>query len=125
MNHTKLTASVALTVLAALGVACGGGGGGAGADGGQVAEGHKQFKATCAVCHGPNGEGMPKLGKDLNNNEFTQNLSDDELVAFLKKGRPATDPLNERGVDMPPMGGNPTLTDADFAQIVAYVRTLQ
>ncbi|MCP4205002.1 MAG: cytochrome c [bacterium] len=112
---------VAALSLVAL-VACGGGGAGASPE---VAQGHELFKGTCATCHGPDGGGMPALGKDLHNNEFTQNLSDQELVAFLKKGRPATDPLNERGVEMPPMGGNPTLTDADFLLIAGYIRSLQ
>ena len=116
---------IALAV-AALGVgviACGGGAGG-GADAAKIAEGHNLFKGTCATCHGPNGEGMPKLGKNLNDNEFTNSLSDVELVAFLKEGRPATHPDNDRGVDMPPNGGNPALTEADLALIVAYMRTL-
>lgn len=115
----------AIVVLAAGAAACGGGGGDGGAVSSEVAEGHKLFKGTCAMCHGPNGEGMERLGKDLRDNEFTQKLSDEELVAFLKEGRPAAHPLNERGVDMPPNGGNPTLSEADLALIVAYMRTLQ
>ena len=122
MNQKTFLAMLAITVVGGVLVACGGGGGAAG---GEVAEGHKLFKGTCAVCHGPDGGGMPKLGKDLHGNEFTKNLSDAELVEFLKKGRSATDPLNERGVDMPPNGGNPTLTEADLALIVGYMRTLK
>ena len=121
-NKTCLTV-MALAVLAVGAIACGGGGGGA--DAAKAAEGHKLFKGTCATCHGPEGRGMPKLGKDLYNNKFTQSLSDTELIEFLKKGRSAGDPLNERGVDMPPRGGNPVLTDADLALIVAYIRSLQ
>ena len=61
MDYTKRTAALALSLLAGLGIACGGGGGGAAADGGQVAEGHKLFKGTCAICPGPNGEGAPSV----------------------------------------------------------------
>ncbi len=79
---------------------------------------------TCATCHGPTAEGMPRLGKDLHDNAFTKSLDDAALVEFLKEGRPASHPLNERGVDMPPRGGNPALTDDDLGLIVAYLRTL-
>ena len=68
---------------------------------------------------------MPKLGKNLHRNEFARSKSDDDLVEFLKVGRPAFDPLNERGVDMPPRGGDPALTDDDLRLIVAYVRSIQ
>ncbi|MFQ5525638.1 MAG: c-type cytochrome [Thermoanaerobaculia bacterium] len=125
MTETKvLVAVLGLIVFGAGVIACGGGGGGA-VDAAEVAEGHKLFRGTCATCHGPNGEGMPKLGKNLNANEFTQRMSDEELVQFLKQGRPATHPDNDRGVDMPPKGGNPALTEADLALIVAYMRSLQ
>ena len=124
MNRKTLGALLGLLILGSGVVACGGGGGGD-AVSGQVAEGHKLFKGTCAACHGPNGEGMPKLGKNLNDNAFTQSLSDTELVQFLKDGRPATHPDNERGVDMPPNGGNPAFTEADLALIAAYMRSLQ
>lgn len=114
---------VAGSLLAlALVVACGGGGGGGAT--GDVAEGHEVFKQVCAVCHGQNGEGMPMLGKDLRANEFVASQSDEDLVKFLVEGRPATHPDNDRGVDMPPRGGNPTITDAQLAQVVAYMRTL-
>ena len=120
-----MAALLLVTVLAT--VACGGGDGGAGAapSAEQVAAGHEQFKKTCGTCHGPNGEGMPKLGKNLNANAFVQDTSDADLVTFLKEGRPATHPDNTRGVDMPPKGGNPMLTDADLGLIVAYMRSLQ
>jgi mono/diheme cytochrome c family protein len=128
MKNQRITPSGIVAVVAALSlitlVACGGGGGGGGASP-ELAEGHQLFKGTCAICHGPDGGGMPALGKDLHGNAFTQGLSDQELVEFLKEGRSATDPLNERGVEMPPMGGNPTLTDADMLKIVGYIRSLQ
>jgi cytochrome c1 len=47
------------------------------------------------------------------------------LVAFVKVGRPATDPLNTTKVDMPTRGGNPALTDEDLNNIVVYIRSLQ
>jgi disulfide bond formation protein DsbB len=65
------------------------------------------------------------LGEDLTGSTFAKGLSDADLIAFVKKGRPASDPANTTKVDMPPKGGNPTLTDQDLTDIVAYVRTLQ
>lgn len=64
------------------------------------------------------------LGKDLRDNDFVKTTSDEELVEFLRTGRPADHPLNDRGLDMPPRGGNPALTDEDLAQVVAFLRTL-
>ena len=77
------------------------------------------------MCHGPNGEGMPKLGKGLKANQFVQGLSNEEFVQFLKVGRSAGDPLNEQGIDMPPKGGNPALSDQDLGLIALYVRSIQ
>ena len=125
MNYSKPLAAFALAVFASGVSGCGGGGGADGAGATLAAEGHELFKGTCAICHGPKGEGMPGLGRRLSDNAFTKSSSDADLVEFLRRGRSADDPLNERGVDMPPRGGNPSLTDADLALIVAYLRSLQ
>jgi len=91
---------------------------------GDPAAGQAAFGTTCATCHGADGHGLPNLGKDLHANAFLAGLTDAEAVDFLKVGRPAGDPLNTTGVDMPPKGGNPALDDGDLLDIVAYVRTL-
>jgi mono/diheme cytochrome c family protein len=90
----------------------------------EAAKGRELYLGTCALCHGSDGEGVARLGKTLEGNEFVDSLSDEELVEFLKQGRPASDPANERGIDMPPRGGNPALADEDLRRIVAYLRTL-
>jgi len=98
---------------------------GAGGESSQKAiRGGELFEANCALCHGQVGEGKPMLGKDLRDNDFAKTMSDEELVDFLRIGRPADHPLNDRGMDMPPKGGNPALTDEDLALIVAFLRTL-
>ncbi|MEO8084045.1 MAG: cytochrome c, partial [Ardenticatenales bacterium] len=79
----------------------------------------------CAACHGPDGKGVPSLGKNLVTSTFAKDMTDAELVAFLKVGRDTSDPLNTTGVAMPPKGGNPALTDGDLMDIVAYVRQLE
>ena len=97
----------------------------AAAGSGDATHGEELYQGTCAACHGADATGIDGLGKDLHNNEFTNSLTDPELIAFLEVGRPASDPLNTTGVDMPPKGGNPSLTDQDLQDIVAYLRTLQ
>lgn len=92
---------------------------------GDPAAGEQLFSGTCLACHGPGGEGVEGLGKPLPPSEFVAGLSDDELVAFLQVGRPIDDPLNTTGIMMPPRGGNPSLTDADLRDLVAYIRSLQ
>lgn len=90
----------------------------------EVSKGREHYVATCALCHGADGEGKARLGNSLQANSFVDSMSDEELVEFLKEGRPSWDPANERGVDMPPKGGNPALTDENLKQIVAYLRAL-
>ena len=89
----------------------------------QIAKGEKLFQQTCATCHGADGHGMPKLGKELHDNVFTKSLTDQEMLQFLKEGRPAWHQDNTQGVDMPPRGGNPSLTDEDLLAIIAFQRT--
>lgn len=91
---------------------------------GDPVKGQENF-ATCAGCHGPDGKGITGLGKDMTSSEFIKGQSDEQLLAFVKVGRPASDPANTVGVDMPPKGGNPALTDAQIMDIIAYIRTLQ
>ena len=68
---------------------------------------------------------MPGLGKDMTTSAFVAELSDAELVEFIKLGRTADDPLNTTGVPMPPNGANPTLTDPDILLIVEFIRSLK
>jgi disulfide bond formation protein DsbB len=119
-----------LLIAAALGLllaACGGGAAeptAAPAPAGDAAHGKTVFDSTCVACHGPDAKGLPNLGKDLTTSEFVASQSDAQLVEFIKTGRPISDPANTTGVDMPPKGGNPALTDQDIADVVAYIRTL-
>ncbi len=92
---------------------------------GDAVAGEKIFQSTCSACHGPDGKGLPNLGKDFTGSEFIKSQSDAELLAFVKVGRPVGDPANTTGVDMPPKGGNPALSDQDILNAIAYIRTLQ
>lgn len=91
---------------------------------GDAAKGKELFATTCAACHGPAGEGVQGLGKDMTSSEFIASLSDAELLDFIKKGRDPSDPLNTTGVLMPPKGGNPAITDAQLIDIIAYIRSI-
>ncbi len=86
--------------------------------------GHKQYVAYCSSCHGLNGEGMEGLGKPLISSTFAVTKTDKELMNFIKTGRPMWDPENTTGIDMPPKGGNPALTDEEITQIIAYIREI-
>ena len=87
--------------------------------------GEEKYNEVCIACHGPGGEGIEGLGKPFTSSDFLREQSDQEMLEFIKIGRPSGDPLNTTGVDMPPKGGNPALTDEQIMDIVAYVRTLQ
>ena len=91
---------------------------------GDPVAGKKLFEGTCSACHGPEGTGVPGLGKDMTTSEFIAGKTDDELVAFIKVGRDPSDPLNTTGVAMPPKGGNPTFSDEDLYNVVAFIRTI-
>ena len=135
MGETNLKKLLILIAALALAVsACGGGdddsSSDAASDGPPVssapadaAHGGELF-TVCAACHGPDGKGLPSLGKDLTDSAFADDLTDEELVAFIIEGRPASHELNTTGVDMLPRGGNADFTDQDLFDIVAYMRSL-
>jgi mono/diheme cytochrome c family protein len=72
--------------------------------------GGKIFVRACAACH----------GQDMTQNEFIATRTDRELVEFIAVGGVPDGPLV-----MPPRGGNPTLTNENLVDIVAYLRFLQ
>jgi disulfide bond formation protein DsbB len=104
----------------------------AGAGGEQVAGivgqaggiGHQVFVASCSACHGPQGQGLEGLGKPLAGSNFVESKTDEELAVFIKSGRPIWDAENTTGLDMPPKGGNPALSDEQIQTIIKYIRTL-
>ncbi|MCC6803838.1 MAG: FG-GAP repeat protein [Anaerolineae bacterium] len=87
--------------------------------------GRQHFEETCAGCHGFQGEGVPSLGLPLVTSPLVLYASDADLLAFLRTGRAADHPDNVTGVSMPPSGGRPDWSDAEFADIIAYVRWLR
>lgn len=96
----------------------------AGTHAGDPAKGRQNFAGTCSSCHGADAKGLPGLGKNLTTSTFVHGLNDAQLLDFVKKGRPASDPANTTKVDMPPRGGNPALKDSDLVDIIAFIRTI-
>ncbi|MEW6277668.1 MAG: cytochrome c [Candidatus Eremiobacterota bacterium] len=87
-------------------------------------KGKADYDGTCSACHGPDGKGVQGLGKPLVGSAMLK-LSDQELLAFVNKGRDVSDPGNTTGIAMPPKGGNPALTDAQITDIIGYMRSLK
>ena len=90
-----------------------------------IAHGSKIFAGTCVACHGKDARGLPQKGKNLVSSEFCRKSTEDDLLAFIKKGRDPSDPANTTGVGMPPKGGNPALSEDDILDVISYVRSLQ
>jgi len=90
-----------------------------------IASGNKIFHSVCIACHGREGAGIAGNGKALARNAFVQSLDDEGLLAFIKQGRAPGDPKNTTGIQMPPKGGNPALSDDDLLDIISYLRTIQ
>lgn len=87
--------------------------------------GYQLYISSCAACHGDGAEGVEGIGLPLTTSGFVRGESDDDLVKFIKMGRPIWDANNTTGIDMPPKGGNPAITDDQLHQIVQYLRALQ
>lgn len=121
--------ALAIGVFSACLIGCSGASGNGG-DGGSgnaeaIKRGKAKFGTLCATCHGLLGTGMTDLGKDLTRSEFVRDKNDDELLEFIKVGRLPGDPLSAGKAAMPPKGGDPSLTDDQMRDIIAYVRSIQ
>jgi mono/diheme cytochrome c family protein len=75
------------------------------------------YKATCAMCHGPDGKGDTALGKNLHAKDLTsdevQKKSNEELSATILKGKE----------NMPGFEGR--LTQAQINGLVKFIRALK
>lgn len=85
----------------------------------------KRVFASCMACHGMNGTGVAKMGADLVHSKFVTSKSDEELHAFIKKGRQPGDPESVMNLSMPAKGGNPALKDNQIQDVIVYIRSLQ
>lgn len=87
--------------------------------------GQQIYNTTCVACHGQDAHGIPNLGVNLVASEFVQTQPDDALVDLIVSGRSLTDPANTTGIEMPPLGGNASLTREQVEGIVTYLRSLK
>lgn len=81
--------------------------------------------AACFGCHGPDGAGLPNLGPPLDASEYV-NGPPERLARILLHG--LTGPITVAGqtytpqADMPGLAMNPSMTDANLADIATYIR---
>ncbi len=83
----------------------------------RVARGAELARQYCATCHGPTFQGELGIGPSWYRNAFIRSKTVEELIEFLKVGRP------EKG--MPPKGGQPSLTDEDLRDLATFLKSLQ
>lgn len=87
---------------------------------GDPVAGEKIYARVCMTCHGPNGEGVSGMSRNMTQSELIASQTDQGLVEFIKSGGAPGEPLV-----MLPKGGNPALTDKNLYDLVAYLRSLQ
>jgi putative heme-binding domain-containing protein len=76
-----------------------------------VENGARAYQATCAACHGPDGNLIANI--DFGRGVFRRSYTDDELGRIIVNGIPNT-----------PMPPSPATSEAQALQIVAYLRSL-
>jgi putative heme-binding domain-containing protein len=77
---------------------------------GDVEEGEQLFIENCAICHGPEGDAVPRV--NLASGKFRHGSSDEELSQTIKNGIP--------GTAMPP--GN--FHEHQLTALIAYLRSM-
>lgn len=77
---------------------------------GDVEEGEQLFIENCAICHGPEGDAVPRV--NLESGKFRHGSSDEELSQTIKNGIP--------GTAMPP--GN--FHEHQVTALIAYLRSM-
>jgi putative heme-binding domain-containing protein len=73
-----------------------------------VEAGSRLYANQCALCHGPNGDGI--TGVDLRRGQFRRFMSDDDIAAAIATGVP--------GAGMPSFGFQP----AEVNSLIAFIR---
>ncbi|MFZ5476200.1 MAG: c-type cytochrome [Myxococcota bacterium] len=90
-----------------------------------LADGKATFAATCAACHGPAGKGdgpaaagLPVKPANFADPGFWSTRDDAVVKKAIKEGGAAVG-------KSPMMAPNPSLTDAQLNELVAYMKTLK
>jgi len=78
------------------------------------------YTGVCAPCHGAKGEGKKPMGPAQKGNKFIIESKDADIAAVIKNGRAGAD---KKYKDFPsPMPPQKTLTDAEIADLVKYLK---
>ncbi len=92
---------------------------------GQPVAGGQIYGNACSSCHASDLLGLDGLGNQLAPSEFVATTTERELADYISEGRPANDPDNTMGIEMPPKGGSPWLSDRDMVDVAAYLKASQ
>lgn len=87
------------------------------------AEAPQNYEKHCMKCHGKDGKGQTKMGrqsgvKDYTDPKVVAEMNDDKALKTIKEG------ITEKGKErMKPYGGE--LTDDEIKALIAYMRTFK
>jgi len=76
------------------------------------------YEGTCIACHGPDGKGVLPGVPDFTTANSPLAQPDALLQKHITEGFQKPD----SPMAMPPKGGNPSLTEAQIAEALAYIR---
>jgi len=79
--------------------------------------GKSVYQGTCIACHGPDGKGVLPGVPDFTAPNSPLNQTDEVLIKHITEGFQAPD----SPMAMPAKGGNPSLTDAQISEVLAYI----
>ncbi len=85
---------------------------------GDPLHGKEIYSQTCIACHGADGKGTISGVPDLTAAKGRLTKTDEVVLTNIIKGYQSEGSL----MAMPPMGGNPDLTEQDIADVLAYLR---
>lgn len=87
------------------------------AGGTDIANGKKIYNQTCIACHGPDGSGAMATVPDLTKPDGRLAKPTDVLLKHIREGfQSPGSPMA-----MPAKGGNPSLTEKDLEDVLAYM----
>ena len=85
---------------------------------GDPVRGLEVYSQTCIACHGADGKGAIEGVPDLTLADGRLTISNDVILTNIVNGYQSEGSL----MAMPPMGGNPELSEQDMADVLAYMR---